>query len=305
MQACGVCHSDAIAKEGLIPSVPYPIVPGHEIAGTVDAVGEGVLGWSVGTRVGVGWFGGHCGRCEPCRRGDLIDCRNLRIPGINYDGGYAEAVIVPADALALIPDELSPVDAAPLLCAGVTTYNALRESGARSGDLVAILGIGGLGHLGVQFAAKMGFRTVAIARGVDKEALARKLGAHIYLNSQTQDVGAELSKLGGAKTILATVTSGKAMSSVIPGLAVGGKLVVVGVGADPIQIAPFDLINGSRTVVGHASGASIDSQDTLAFSAISGVRPTIETMPLERAAEAYDKMMGNEARFRMVLTMGA
>ena len=305
VQACGVCHSDSIAKEGLIPSVPYPIVPGHEIAGVVDAAGEGVIGWSVGTRVGVGWFGGHCGRCEPCRRGDLVDCRNLRIPGINYDGGYAEAMVAPADALALIPDELSPVDAARLLCAGVTTYSALRESGACPGDLVAILGIGGLGHLGVQFAAKMGFRTVAIARGVDKEALARKLGAHIYLNSQTQDVAAELNKLGGAKTILATVTSGKAMSSVIPGLAVRGRLVVVGVGADPIQISAFDLIMGSRTVVGHASGASIDSQDTLAFSALSGVRPTIETMPLERASEAYDKMMRNEARFRMVLTMGA
>jgi D-arabinose 1-dehydrogenase-like Zn-dependent alcohol dehydrogenase len=305
VQACGVCHSDSIAKEGLLPSAPFPIVPGHEIAGVVDAVGEGVIGWNVGTRVGVGWFGGHCGRCEPCRRGDLVDCRNLRIPGINYDGGYAEAMVAPVDALALIPDELSPVDAAPLLCAGVTTYNALRESGARPGDLVAILGVGGLGHLGVQFAAKMGFRTVAIARGVDKEALARKLGAHIYLNSQTQDVAAELSKLGGAKTILATVTSGKAMSSVIPGLAVRGKLVVVGVGIDPIQISPLDLIMGSRTVVGHASGASIDSQDTLSFSALSGVRPTIETMPLERAAEAYDKMMRNEARFRMVLTMGA
>jgi D-arabinose 1-dehydrogenase-like Zn-dependent alcohol dehydrogenase len=305
VQACGVCHSDAIARDGLLPSVPYPIVPGHEIAGSVDAIGEGVIGWTVGTRVGVGWFGGHCGRCEPCRRGDLVDCRNLRIPGINYDGGYAEAMVAPADALALIPDELSPVDAAPLLCAGVTTYNALRESGARPGDLVAILGIGGLGHLGVQFAAKMGFRTVAIARGTDKEPLARKLGAHIYLNSQTQDVAAELGKLGGAKTILATVTSGKAMSSVIPGLAVRGKLVVVGVGIDPIQVSPFDLIGGSRTVVGHASGASIDSQDTLAFSALSGVRPTIETMPLERAAEAYDKMMRNEARFRMVLTTGA
>lgn len=305
VQACGVCHSDSIAKEGLLPSVPYPIVPGHEIAGVIDAVGEDVVGWSVGARVGVGWFGGHCGHCEPCRRGDLVDCRNLRIPGINYDGGYAEAMVAPADALALIPDELSAVDAAPLLCAGVTTYNALRESGARPGDLVAILGIGGLGHLGVQFAAKMGFRTVAIARGVDKEALARKLGAHIYLNSQTQDVAAELSRLGGAKTILATVTSGKAMSSVIPGLAVRGRLVVVGVGADPIQISPIELINASRTVVGHASGASIDSQDTLAFSALSGVRPTIETVPLERAAEAYDKMMRNEARFRMVLTTGA
>jgi D-arabinose 1-dehydrogenase-like Zn-dependent alcohol dehydrogenase len=304
VQACDVCHSDSIAKEGLFPNIPYPIVPGHEIAGVVDAVGEGVRDWSVGTRVGVGWFGGHCGRCEPCRRGDLVDCRNLRIPGINYNGGYAEAMIAPADALALIPDELSAVEAAPLLCAGVTTYHALRESGARPGDLVAILGIGGLGHLGVQFAAKMGFRTVAIARGVDKEPLARKLGAHIYLDSQTQNVAEELTKLGGAKTILATVTSGKAMSSVIAGLAVRGKLVVVGVGIDPIEVSTLDLISGSRSVVGHASGASIDSQDTLAFSALSGVRPTIETMPLERAAEAYDKMMRNEARFRMVLTTG-
>jgi len=304
VQACGVCHSDSIAKEGLFPNAPFPIVPGHEIAGVVDAIGEGVIGWSVGTRVGVGWFGGHCGRCEPCRRGDLVDCRNLRIPGINYDGGYADAMVAPADALALIPDELSAVDAAPLLCAGVTTYNALRESGARPGDLVAIIGIGGLGHLGVQFAAKMGFRTVAIARGVDKEPLARKLGAHVYLNSETQNVAKELSKLGGAKTILATVTSGKAMSSVIPGLAVRGKLVVVGVGMDPIPVSTLDLIGGSRSIVGHASGASIDSQDTLAFSALSGVRPTIETMPLERAAEAFDKMMRNEARFRMVLTTG-
>jgi D-arabinose 1-dehydrogenase-like Zn-dependent alcohol dehydrogenase len=305
VHACGVCHSDSIAKDGLFPSVPYPIVPGHEIAGVVDAVGEGVIGWSVGTRVGVGWFGGHCGRCEPCRRGDLVDCRNLRIPGVTYDGGYAEAMVAPADALALIPDELSAVDAAPLLCAGVTTYNALRESGARPGDLVAILGIGGLGHLGVQFAAKMGFRTVAIARGAEKESLARRLGAHVYLNSQTQDVGAELTRLGGAKTILATITSGKAMSAAIPGLAVRGNLVVVGVGADPIEVLPLDLILASRSVVGHASGASIDSQDTLAFSALSGVRPTIETMPLERAADAYDKMMRNEARFRMVLTTGA
>jgi D-arabinose 1-dehydrogenase-like Zn-dependent alcohol dehydrogenase len=305
VQACGVCHSDSIAKDGLFPSVPYPIVPGHEIAGVIDAVGDGVIGWAVGVRVGVGWFGGHCGRCEPCRRGDLIDCRNLRIPGITYDGGYAEAMVAPSDALALIPDELSAVDAAPLLCAGVTTYHALRESGARPGDLVAILGIGGLGHLGVQFATKMGFRTVAIARGADKEALARKLGAHIYLDSQKQNVAAELSKLGGAKTILSTVTSGKAMSAVIPGLAVRGRMVVVGVGADPIEVSALDLIGGSRSVVGHASGASIDSQDTLAFSALSGVRPTIETMPLEKAGEAYDKMMRNEARFRMVLTTGA
>ncbi len=237
VQACGVCHSDSIAKEGLFPSVPYPIVPGHEIAGVIDAVGDGVIGWAVGTRVGVGWFGGHCGRCEPCRRGYLVDCRNLRIPGINYDGGYAEAMVAPSDALALIPDDLSAAEAAPLLCAGVTTYNALRQSGARPGDLVAILGIGGLGHLGVQFAAKMGFRTVAIARGRDKEKLARQLGAHVYLDSQSQDVPAQLMKLGGAKTILATVTSGKAMSTVIPGLAVRGRLVVVGVGMDPIEVS--------------------------------------------------------------------
>ena len=304
VQACGICHSDSIARDGLFPWVAFPIVPGHEIAGVIDAVGPGVVGWGVGTRVGVGWFGGHCGRCEPCRRGDLVDCRNLRVPGLTYDGGYAEAMLAPADALALIPDELSATEAAPLLCAGVTTYNALRESGARPGDLVAILGIGGLGHLGVQFAAKMGFRTVAIARGGDKEALARQLGAHIYLDSQAQDVAAELTRLGGAKVILATVTSGRAMSAVIPGLAVRGRLVVVGVGMDPIEVSTLDLIAGSRTVTGHASGASIDSQDTLAFSALSGVRPTIETVPLERAAEAYDKMMRNEARFRMVLTTG-
>jgi alcohol dehydrogenase len=304
VQACGVCHSDSIARQGLLPTVPHPIVPGHEIAGVIDEVGRGVIGWSVGTRVGIGWFGGHCGRCEPCRRGYLIDCRNLRIPGITYDGGYAEAMVAPVDALALMPEDLPPAEAAPLLCAGVTTYNALRESGARAGDLVAILGIGGLGHLGVQFAAKMGFRTVAIARGRDKETLARQLGAHIYMDSQSQDVAAELMRLGGAKAILATVTSGKAMSAVIPGLAVRGKLIVIGVGMDPIQVSAFDLIGASRSVVGHASGASVDSQDTLAFSALAGVRPTIETMPLAQAAEAYDKMMRNEARFRMVLTTG-
>ncbi len=304
VQACGVCHSDFIAKEGLFPTVPFPIVPGHEIAGVIDSVGAGVVGWSPGARVGVGWFGGNCGHCEPCRRGWLVDCRNLRTPGITYDGGYADAMIAPASALASIPDDLSAQDAAPLLCAGVTTYNALRESGARPGDLVAIQGIGGLGHLGVQFAAKMGFRTVAIARGRDKEALARNLGAHIYLDGAEQDVAAELTKLGGATTILSTITSGKAMSAVVPGLAVRGRLVVVGVGMDPIQVSGLDLIGGSRSVVGHASGASINSQDTLAFSALSGVRPVIETMPLERAAEAYDKMMSGDARFRMVLLTG-
>ena len=305
VEACGVCHSDSIAKEGLFPNIPYPIIPGHEIAGTIEALGESVVGWRPGMRVGVGWFGGHCGHCEPCRRGLLVDCRNLRIPGVTYDGGYAEAMIAPADALALIPDELSAVEAAPLLCAGVTTFDALRKSGAMPGDVVAILGIGGLGHLGVQFAAKMGFHTVAIARGQEKAPLARQLGAHLYLDSQTQDVATELTRLGGAKTILATVTSGKAMSAVIPGLAVRGKMVVVGVGMDPIEVSPLDLIGASRSVTGHASGASIDSQDTLAFSALTGVRPTIETMRLEDAAQAYEKMMRNEARFRMVLTMAA
>jgi alcohol dehydrogenase/propanol-preferring alcohol dehydrogenase len=304
VEACGVCHSDSIAQQGLFPNVPYPIVPGHEIAGRIDALGEGVAGWEVGTRVGVGWFGGHCGHCDPCRRGWLVDCRNLRIPGINYDGGYAEAMVAPADALARIPAELEAVDAAPLLCAGVTTYNALRESGARPGDVVAIHGIGGLGHLGVQFARKMGFHTVAIARGADKAPLARELGAHVYIDSEAQDAAAALTAMGGARTILATVTSGAAMSALIPGLAVRGRMVVIGVGADPIAVSTADMVGASRQIVGHASGASIDSEDTLNFSALTGVRPTIETMPLERAPEAYAKMMRGEARFRMVLTMG-
>ena len=305
VQACGVCHSDAIAKEGWVPGIPYPIIPGHEVAGVIDKIGEGVVGWSVGTRVGVGWFGGNCGHCELCRRGDLIDCQNLRIPGLNFDGGYAEAMVVPASGLVRIPDDLASEEAAPLLCAGVTTYNSLRNSGARPGDVVAILGLGGLGHLGVQFAAKMGFRTVAIARGADKEAFAKQLGAHIYLDSEKQDAAAELAKLGGAKTILATVPNSKAMSELIPGLAVRGKLIVVGVGAEPIQVNAMDLIATNRTIHGHASGASIDSEDTLKFSVLAAVHPMIETMPLERAAEAYEKMMSAKARFRMVLTTGA
>jgi D-arabinose 1-dehydrogenase-like Zn-dependent alcohol dehydrogenase len=304
VQACGVCHSDSFAKDGVFPGLPYPIVLGHEIAGVIDALGEGVVGWNVGQRVGVGWFGHHCGHCDPCRRGRLVDCRNLRIPGINYDGGYAEAMVTPADGLAAIPDDLQAVDAAPLLCAGVTTYNALRRSGAVAGDTVAILGIGGLGHLGVQFAARMGFRTVAIARGRDKEALARKLGAHHYIDSQSEDVAGALNALGGARVVLSTVTSAKAISPVIDGLAVGGKLVVVGASVEPIEVSPLQLIAASREIVGHASGASIDSEDTLAFSALAQVRPMIETMPLERAAEAYAKMMSGDARFRMVLTMG-
>jgi D-arabinose 1-dehydrogenase-like Zn-dependent alcohol dehydrogenase len=303
VEACGVCHSDSLTVEGQWPGLSFPRIPGHEIAGVIDAVGAGVVGWSVGQRVGVGWFGGHCGRCEPCRRGWLIDCRNLRIPGISYDGGYADAMVAPAGALVAIPDELSALDAAPLLCAGVTTFNALRHSGAMPGDVVAILGIGGLGHLGVQFANKLGFRTVAIARGSDKEALSRKLGAHHFIDSATEDVAARLNRLGGARAVLATVTSAKAMTPVIEGLAVRGRLIVVGVDAEPIEVSPLQLIGASRSVVGHSSGASIDSQDALAFSALSGVRPMIETMPLSRAPEAYARMMRAEARFRMVLTM--
>lgn len=305
VQACGVCHSDAIAKEGWVPGIPYPIIPGHEVAGVIEKLGEGVVGWSVGTRVGVGWFGGNCGHCELCRRGDLIDCQNLRIPGLNFDGGYADAMIVPASGLVRIPDDLASEEAAPLLCAGVTTYNSLRNSGARPGDVVAILGLGGLGHLGVQFAAKMGFRTVAIARGADKEVFAKQLGAHIYIDTSKQDAAAELAKLGGAKTILATVPNSKAASELIPGLSARGKLIVIGVGTEPIQVNAMDLIATNRTIHGHASGASIDSEDTLKFSVLSAVHPMIETMPLERAAEAYEKMMAAKARFRMVLTTGA
>jgi D-arabinose 1-dehydrogenase-like Zn-dependent alcohol dehydrogenase len=300
--ACGVCHSDSFTVEGQWPGLSYPRIPGHEIAGVIDAIGAGVVGWETGQRVGIGWFGGNCGHCEPCRRGWLIDCRNLRVPGISYDGGYAEAMVAPAAALAAIPDELAAADAAPLLCAGVTTFNALRHSGALPGDVVAILGIGGLGHLAVQFAAKLGFRTVAIARGADKEALARRLGAHHFIDSAGEDVAAALNRLGGARAVLATATSAKAMTPVIDGLAVRGRLIVVGVDAEPIEVSPLQLITASRSVVGHAAGASIDAQDTLAFSALSGVRPVIETMPLARAPEAYARMMQGAARFRMVLT---
>jgi D-arabinose 1-dehydrogenase-like Zn-dependent alcohol dehydrogenase len=305
VQACGVCHSDSIAKEGLFPGIPYPIIPGHEVAGVIAEIGEGVAPWTVGTRVGVGWFGGHCGRCEPCRRGDLIDCQNIRVPGLNYDGGYAEYMLTPANGLVRIPDDLASVDAAPLLCAGVTTYNSLRRSGARPGDTVAILGLGGLGHLGVQFARKMGFRTVAIARGAEYEPLAKQLGAHIYIDSAAASAADELIKLGGAKTILATVPNSQAMSALIPGLSARGVLVIVGVGAEPIHVSAIDMIPANRTIQGHASGAAIDSEDTLNFSVLAGVRPKIEVMPFERASEAYEKMMAAKARFRMVLVTGA
>lgn len=305
VEACGICHSDAMTKEGMWPGIEYPRVPGHEIAGNIDAIGPGVLGWTRGQRVGVGWHGGHCGYCDSCRRGDFVTCQvALQIPGIAYDGGYAEYMIAPAGALALIPDGLSSVDAAPLVCAGVTTFNSLRNSGARPGDLVAILGIGGLGHLGVQFAAKMGFNTVAIARGLDKEPLARKLGANSYIDSHAQDPAKELLKLGGAKVVLATVTNGDAMSAVLAGLGVNGKLIILGAAAEPLQVPGIPLLMGRRSVLGWPSGSSIDSQDTLFFSAQTGVRSMNEVFPLARAPEAYDHMMSGKARFRAVLTIG-
>jgi D-arabinose 1-dehydrogenase-like Zn-dependent alcohol dehydrogenase len=305
VHACGICHSDSYAKEGGFPGVSFPLVPGHEIAGVIESLGEEVHGWEVGQRVGVGWFGGNCGYCEPCRRGDLIACQNMGIPGITFDGGYADYVLVKASAMALVPDDLAAEDAAPLLCAGITTYNALRHSGAHGGDLVAILGVGGLGHLGVQFAAKLGFDTVAIARGRGKEELARRLGARYYIDSTSQDPAAELNRLGGAKVVLATVTSASAMTAVLGGLGRRGKLLIVGASMEPMQVPPAMLIGGNKSIAGHASGTSIDSEDTLAFSVLRGVRPMIETRPLEQAADAYERMMSGEARFRMVLTTDA
>jgi D-arabinose 1-dehydrogenase-like Zn-dependent alcohol dehydrogenase len=305
VEACGVCHSDVLAKEGGYPGVTYPVVPGHEIAGVIEALGEGVHGWEVGERVGVGWFGGNCGYCEWCRRGSLIDCENLEIPGITIDGGYADFVVVRASALASMPDDLAAEEAAPLLCAGITTYNALRRSGVRGGDRVAVLGVGGLGHLGVQFAARLGLETIAVARGTEKEPLARELGAHHYIDSTATDPGEALLALGGVDLILSTVTSSQAMAAAFGGLRPRGHLLVVGAAPDPIGIPAAALINGSRAIVGHASGTSKDSEDTLAFSVLSGVRPRIEPMPLEAAAEAYEKMITGRARFRMVLTTGA
>jgi D-arabinose 1-dehydrogenase-like Zn-dependent alcohol dehydrogenase len=303
VEACGICHSDSMTKEGLWPGIQYPRVPGHEIAGVVDAVGAAVAGWKEGQRVGVGWHGGHCGYCDSCRRGDFVTCQVApQVPGIAYDGGYAEYMIAPASALAGIPEGLSAVDAGPLMCAGITTFNSLRNSGARPGDLVAILGIGGLGHLGIQFAAKMGFRTVAIARGTDKEPLARKLGAWSYIDSKTQDPAAELLKLGGAKVVLATVTNGDAMNATLGGLGVNGKLIILGAAAEPLQVPGIPLLLGRRSILGWPSGNSIDSQDTLAFSKLTGVRAMTEVFPLERAAEAYEHMMSGKARFRAVLT---
>jgi D-arabinose 1-dehydrogenase-like Zn-dependent alcohol dehydrogenase len=303
VHACGICHSDSLIKEGSYPGIQYPRVPGHEVAGIIDAVGSGVAGWEPGQRVGVGWNGGYCGRCEHCRRGEFFACVTGQVTGISFDGGYGEYMVAPVSAVARMPAELPPVDAAPLMCAGITTFNALRNSGARPGDVVAVLGLGGLGHLAVQYAARMGFHTVGIARGEDKEPLARKLGASGYIDSQAQDPAAELVKLGGAKVILATATSGEAMSAVQGGLAVNGTLLIVGA-APSMQVSPMWLLMGCRCIKGWYSGTSIDSQDTLAFSARTGVRSMNETVPLERAAEGYDRMMSGRARFRVVLTIG-
>jgi len=304
VEACGVCHSDSVTKDGILPGIQYPRVPGHEIAGVIDALGAGVRGWKRGERAGVGWHGGNCGYCNACRRGEFFACQTATlITGVTSDGGYAEYMIAPASALARIPAELSAAEAAPLLCAGVTTFNALRNSGARPGETVAVFGLGGLGHLGVQYAAKMGFRTVAIARGADKAPLAKQLGAHHYIDSQATDFAAELQKLGGARVILATVTDGKAMTAAVGGLGINGKLLVLGAPADPLEANAFLLIMGSRSIDGWYSGTSIDSEDTLSFSTLAGVRAMIEKFPLARAAEAYERMMSGEARFRAVLTM--
>jgi D-arabinose 1-dehydrogenase-like Zn-dependent alcohol dehydrogenase len=303
VEACGVCHSDSLVKTGAM-SIEYPRVPGHEVVGTIDAIGAEVINFSHGQRVGVGWHGGYCGHCEACRRGDFFACQSGRVTGLTHDGGYADYLIAHWTAVALLPDGLSAIEAGPLVCAGVTTFNALRNSGARAGETVAILGIGGLGHLGVQFAAKMGFRTVAIARGGDKEALARQLGAHQYIDSQKQDVAAELLKTGGAKVILATVTNAEAMTAALGGLAVHGKLLIVGAPHEPLKVAVFPLIGGKRSIMGWYSGTAIDSQDTLAFSKLTGVKTMTEVLPLERAAEAYERMMSGKARFRVVLTTG-
>jgi len=303
IQACGVCHSDAFVKEGHWPGLQYPRVTGHEVAGVIDAVGPDVTIWKKGQRVGVGWHGGHCSQCIPCRRGDFMGCQYFQVTGFNDDGGYAQYMIARSEALAAIPESLSLVEAAPILCAGITTFNSLRHSGAQAGELVAVQGLGGLGHLGVQFASKMGFHTVAIGRGHDKEALALKLGAARYLDSGTTNAASELAKMGGASVILATAPNSKSMSDLIDGLGIGGKLLVVGASADPITVTPIQLIGARRSIQGWPSGSARDSEETLNFCALTGIRPMVETFPLEQAAAAYDRMLSGKARFRVVLTV--
>ena len=303
VQACGICHSDALVKDGAWPGIQYPRVPGHEVVGTIDELGAGVSEWKHGQRVGVGWHGGQDNTCTACRRGDFGNCRNIQIPGISYDGGYQEYMLAPVEALAAIPDSLGATEAAPLLCAGITTFNALRHSGAMPGDLVAVQGIGGLGHLGVQFASKFGYKVAAIGRGPENAALAKKLCANIYIDSKQTNAAAELQKLGGARVILATAPNSKSMSELIDGLGPAGKLLVVGAAFDPIEVTPLQLISGSRTIQGWWSGIPTDSEDTLRFAELTGVRPMIETYPLEKAGEAYARMMSGNAQFRVVLTM--
>ena len=301
VEACGICHTDAATITGIYPGLKLPRVPGHEVVGHIEALGSGVSKWKIGQRVGVGFFGGEDGVCEPCRRGDMVQCQNPIIPGVTVDGGYAEVMIAEAHGIAAIPDELTSVEAAPLLCAGITTYNALRNAGLRGGDLVAVQGIGGLGHLGVQFARHMGFRTVAIGKGRDKEKLAKDLGAQVYIDTAVDDAAAVLQRMGGARAILATAPSGGAMGPLVPGLAARGKLIVVGVPGDPIQLNAFPLVFGGRSIYGSLAGTAIDTEDTLAFSVLENIRPMIETLPLEQAADAYARMMQGKARFRMVL----
>jgi alcohol dehydrogenase len=305
VEASGICHSDAVLVGGYLPGTTFPLVAGHEVAGRVDAVGDGVTAWTVGDRVGVGWFGGCCEQCVSCREGDFINCAELKIPGLAYQGGFAEAMVVPANALARIPDEISAVEAAPLMCAGATTYNALRASNARPGDLVAVVGLGGVGHMGVQLAARLGFDTVAIARGPEKEELARRLGARHYIDSAAQDVAAELRNLGGARVVLATAIESAAMAAPVDGLAPRGQLVIIGASGDPLNINPLQLIFGSHSVVGHASGTSRQSEEALAFCALTGIRPMVEVAPLEEIGAAFAKMASGAARFRMVLTTAA
>ena len=301
--ACGICHTDGGTVYNAFPGLTLPRVPGHEVVGRIDALGVGVSGWKIGQRVGVGFLGGHCGVCQSCRRGDFVTCTNQPISGVHYDGGYAEVMLAIPSGLAAIPDDLSSADAAPLLCAGLTTYNALRRSPATTGDLVAVQGVGGLGHLGVQFAAHMGFRVAAIARGADKAALAKQLGVHHYIDSKAGDPAAALQALGGAQVILATASDSKSMSALVDGLAPRGRMIVVGAGSDPIEVSPFQLLFGSRSVEGALTGSAIDNEDTLAFSVLQNIRPMIETVPLEKAPEAFAKMERNEARFRMVIVM--
>jgi D-arabinose 1-dehydrogenase-like Zn-dependent alcohol dehydrogenase len=303
VQACGVCRSDELTKEGAWPGIQYPRVPGHEVVGILDEPGDGVSEWKKGQRVGVGWHGGHDGTCLSCRRGDFRNCRNLKVAGISYDGGYEQYMVAPVEALVAVPETLSDAEAAPLLCAGITTYNALRHSGALPGDLVAVLGIGGLGHLGIQFANKFGYKVAAIGRGSENAAFAKKLGASVYIDSGSTNAAEALQKLGGAQVILATAPSSKAMSELIDGLGPNGKLMVIGATIDPIEVTPVQLINGSRTIQGWASGTPADSEDTLRFAELTGVRPMVEKYPFEKAGEAYARMMSGKAQFRVVLTM--